>query len=149
MRRIFLAIFLTACGGGASQPAANPAPADAKAASKNADAGAADAAAPAERPFAGSVSDATQLISIAIDKKNDDVARCVREYRVRKKLEGKRVAVSMGIDQEGRLLGVTLPKGQTDLELSACIQSALKDALFPKSHAGVISVTRTYEEMVQ
>lgn len=148
MRRILLAIVLTACGGGSSQPAANPAPADAKAASKAADAGAADAA-PAERPFAGSVSDATQLISVAIDKKNDDVAKCVREYRVRKKLEGKRVAVSMGIDQEGRLLGVTLPKGQTDVELSACIQNALKDALFPKSHAGVISVTRTYEEMVQ
>ena len=148
MRRIFLAIVLSACGGGASQPASNPAPADAKASSKSADAGAADAAAP-ERPFAGSVSDATQLISLAIDKHNDDVAKCVRDYRVRKKLEGKRVAVSMGIDQEGRLLGVTLPKGQTDAELSACIQNALKDALFPKSHAGVISVTRTYEEMVQ
>jgi hypothetical protein len=71
----------------------------------------------------------------------------VRSYRARKKVATARVAVSFGIDQEGRLLGVT-SKGKEDTELKSCIQDALKNAPFPRSHAGVITVTKTYEDLV-
>lgn len=49
---------------------------------------------------------------------------------------------------EGRLLGVT-SKGKEDNELKTCVQRALGDAQFPRSHAGVITVTKTYQELLQ
>lgn len=104
--------------------------------------------APVERPFAGSVAEATSLISAAVDKKQDDIASCIREFRFRRHIAHERVSVSFGIDQEGRLLGVTT-KGKEDGELKRCVQNALTDAPFPRSHAGVITVTKTYEELVQ
>jgi hypothetical protein len=119
---------------------------------KEADAGAAAAsvdAGPPPKPFAGSASEATQLIGAAVDKGAADVGKCVAEYRTRKNLPHERVTISMGLDQEGRLLGATLPKGKTDAILSACIQSALANAPFPRSHSGVISITKSYEEIVQ
>jgi hypothetical protein len=106
-------------------------------------------AAPPPKPFAGSAAEATQLIGSAVDKRSTDVQKCVAEYRTRKNLPHERVTVSMGIDQEGRLLGATLPKGKTDAPLSECIQKALADAAFPRSHSGVISITKSYEEIVQ
>jgi hypothetical protein len=120
-------------GGGAPSPPASTA---------------APSAVPVERPFAGSVAEATSLISAAVDKKQDDIASCIREFRFRKHIAHERVAVSFGIDQEGRLLGVT-SKGKEDNELKRCVQNALVDAPFPRSHAGVITVTKTYEELVQ
>jgi hypothetical protein len=138
---------LNACGGsrtstdGATTPTST-------APKEGADAGAADAAAGAERPFAGSATEATQLISAAIDKREAAVNKCVREYRVRKNLPHERVELSVGIDQHGRVLGVTLKKKQ-DAELSACVQEVLKTAPFPRSNTGVITVTKSYEEIVQ
>lgn len=108
----------------------------------------ADAGPPA-KPFAGSAVEATQLIGAAVDKKTGDVQKCVAEYRARKNLPHERVTISMGIDQEGRLLGATLPKGKTDATLSECVQAALVNAPFPRSHSGVISITKSYEEIVQ
>lgn len=139
-------VLLVACGGG--QKPASEATAPEK---KDADGGAApaDAGAPAEKPFAGSASEATQLISNVIDKKSDAIGKCVKEYRYRKHLAHERVDVSVGIDQDGHVLGATLPKGKKDDELSACVLGALKDAPFPRSHAGVITVTRSFEEVVQ
>lgn len=102
-----------------------------------------------ERPFAGSATEATQLIGMAVDKKSDAVNACIREYRFRKHLAHERVEVQVGIDQEGHLLGVTLPKAGKDSKLTECIKEALKDAAFPRSHSGVISVTKTYEEIVE
>ncbi len=99
--------------------------------------------------MAGSAGEATQLIGTAVDKRSSDIQKCVSEYRVRKNMPHERVTISMGIDQEGRLLGATLPKGKTDTTLSECIQGALANAPFPRSHAGVISITKTYEEIVQ
>ena len=122
--------------------------ADAKDASAAPAASEADAA-PAPRPFAGSPAEATQLIGAAVDKKADEVKKCVAEYRVRKKLPRERVSISMGIDQEGRLLGATLPKGKADPTLSDCVQRALTGAAFPRSHSGVISITKSYEEIEQ
>jgi len=106
-------------------------------------------AAPPPRPFAGSAAEATQLIGAAVDKNATAVQKCVSEYRTRKNLPHERVTISMGIDQEGRLLGATLPKGKTDTPLSDCIQAALANAQFPRSHSGVISITKSYEELVQ
>jgi hypothetical protein len=104
---------------------------------------------PATRPFAGSAAEATQLIGTAVDKKSAEVQKCVIEYRTRKNLPRERVSIQLGIDQEGRLLGATLPKGKSDTTLSECVQRALADAPFPRSHTGVISITKSYEEIVQ
>jgi hypothetical protein len=109
--------------------------------------GDADAGA-AEHVFAGTTAEATSLISTAVDKKQGEIAVCIREFRIRKKMLRDKVAVSFGIDQDGRLLGVT-SKGREDTELKACVQEALKTASFPRSHAGVIKVTKTYEELIQ
>lgn len=89
------------------------------------------------------------MITDAVDKKQSEVAKCVQQYRFRTHLAHEKVSVNMGIDQEGRLIGVTLPKNKQDKELSACVQKELKDAKFPRSHAGVITITRTFQEMVQ
>lgn len=113
------------------------------------DAGTTADAAPPPKPFAGSATEATQLIGAAIDKGSTQVQKCVSEYRVRKNMPHERVTISMGIDQEGKLLGATLPKGKTDEILSTCVQAALANAPFPRSHAGVISITKTYEEISQ
>ena len=151
--------FLVACGpagAGAGVPGAAPGAASAKegsdrGAATNARAGAygAPAPAPAPKPFAGSAAEATQLIGVAVDKNADAVKKCVSEYRARKNLPHERVTISMGIDQEGRLLGATLPKGKTDAPLSDCVQAALATAAFPRSHSGVISITKSFEELVQ
>ncbi len=115
-----------------------------------ADAGTGTAAAPTpvSRPFAGSSAEATNLIGGAVDKKGTGVQKCIREYRGRKKLPYQRVEISFGIDQEGSLLGVTL-KGDPDPTLCDCVRSALDTAVFPRSHSGVITVTKTYEEIAQ
>lgn len=141
---------LVACSGGGPKDAAAP-----KSETSTADAGpttsAADAGAPADggKPFAGSASEATQLITEAVDKKQDAIGRCVQQYRFRTHLAHEKVSINIGIDQEGRLIGVTLPKGKQDKELVDCVQKELRDAAFPRSHAGVITITRTFEEMVK
>lgn len=112
------------------------------------DAGTADAAAKGERPFAGSLAEATTIINGVLDKKQSDISACVRQYRARAPQHQSKVSVAFGIDQEGKLLGVT-SKGKEDAALRACVQEALRDALFPQSHAGVITITKTYEELVQ
>lgn len=148
--RALMIFSVVACGGGskdanAPKPEASTAESPAKT-DEPADAGA-DAG--SDRPFAASATEATQLITDAVDKRQSAVAKCVQEYRFRTHLAHAKVSVSIGIDQEGRLIGVTLPKNKQDKELSACVQAGLKDAKFPRSHAGVITITRTFEEMVQ
>ena len=141
-----LASFASACGGGKPDPATskNAAPkSDADEQPKDGDAGTGD-----ERPFAGSPAEATTLISAAVDKKGSEIGACVREFRVRKNLARERVSISFGIDMEGRLLGVT-SKGKEDDELKNCVRRALDGAQFPRSHAGVITVTKTYQELLQ
>ena len=136
-----------ACGGPKATDTSASAPGAASA--KQADGGAAAAPPPEQHPFAGSAAEATQLIGAAVDKKSSSVEKCVADYRTRKNLPHERVTISMGIDQEGRLLGATLPKGKSDTPLSECTQKALLDAPFPRSHSGVISITKSYEEIVQ
>lgn len=140
------------CGAPKTTDGAAGAPLGASAKDGAADGGAAattPAAGPTARPFAGSAAEATQLIGVAVDKKAADVQKCVIDYRARKNLPRERVSIQLGIDQEGRLLGATLPKGKSDPTLSECVQRALADAPFPRSHTGVISITKSYEEIVQ
>jgi hypothetical protein len=147
-----LAVAIAACGGGAArEPGATPAvPANSAAPAEQADAGVGGAdAAPAARPFAGSPAEATQLIGTAIDKHASEMKKCIAEYRTRKKKPHERVEISVGIDQEGRLLGASVKGGKPDAPLSECLQQALASAPFPRSRAGVIQVTKTYEEIEQ
>jgi hypothetical protein len=135
-----------ACGGGRPPEVTAPKLADSAAADGGAPA---DAGGPPEKPFAGSAMEATQLISAVIDKKTDAIAKCVKDFRQRKHLAHERVELSVGIDQEGSVLGVTLPKGKKDEQLSGCVMDALRTSSFPRSHAGVITITKSYEEVVQ
>jgi hypothetical protein len=151
---VVMAGFVIACGGPAAAVPGVPGAPGAAAAKEGSDGGAATSpssadSAPAPKPFAGSAAEATQLIGAAVDKSSAAVQKCVSEYRARKNLPHERVTISMGIDQEGRLLGATLPKGKTDTPLSECVQTALANAAFPRSHSGVISITKSYEELVQ
>jgi hypothetical protein len=141
-------IVVASCGGGAATAPSATSPAPPAPGDAGADA-APEAGAHAERPFAGSAGEATQLINEAVDTRNVEMKSCVVEYRKRKNIPRDRVSLSLGIDQEGRLLGVTLPKGKKDEQLAACVQNALNGVAFPRSHAGVITVTKTYEEIVQ
>lgn len=88
------------------------------------------------------------MISAAIESRQSDIGRCVQDFRVRKKLAHALVAVQFGIDQEGRLLGVT-SKGKEDTELKTCVHDVLRTAKFPRSRAGIITVTKSYEEIVR
>ena len=109
---------------------------------------AADAGPSNDRAFAGSVGEATQMINELVDKRRDELKKCIQEFRKRKNLPREKVSIQLGIDQEGRLLGVT-HKNKKDEQLTGCASEALKGLPFPKSHAGVITVSRTYEEIVQ
>ena len=157
VERLVLATLFTgllACGGGSkvtSAPKSEPVAEGPDGGAVGADGsgpGRGDAG-PPEKPFAGSAGEATELITQAVDQKQDAVAHCVQEYRFRKHLAHEKVSINIGIDQEGRLIGVTLPKGKEDKELSACVRQELRDAPFPRSHSGVITITRTFQEMVK
>ncbi len=144
-----VALAVLGCGAGKAPDAANAAPRSSASAAGDGGASSVADAGPPPKPFAGSAAEATQLIGAAVDKGSVQVQKCVAEYRTRKNMPHERVTISMGIDQEGRLLGATLPKGKTDEILSSCVQSALANAPFPRSHAGVISIMKTYEEISQ
>ena len=148
---VFVALALggvaLACGTGGSKPG----PAGPVASASASTSSAADAGPPAkaEKPFAGSTVEATQLVSAAVDKNREGVYACVTAYRKRKNLAHARVEVQVGIDQEGNLLGATVARGKPDEELTTCVQKALANAPFPRSHSGVISITKVYEEILQ
>ena len=105
--------------------------------------------APPAHPFAKTAAEATGLIDDAITSRTKWLTKCVEELRARKKDPHAKVVVEIGIDQEGSLLGVETPKGQTeDKTLNQCVQTALKGAPFPRSHAGVITVKKSFEDAV-
>lgn len=141
---LVLTVVLAACGSGTSSAPSQRSPSS----SDSADAGAGDGGTNNEPPFAESAADATTMITAAVDSKSKDLAVCVREFRARKNLQHERVEVSIGIDQEGKLLGVT-SKGKEDTQLKACFQQALSGARFPRSRAGIITIKKNYEERLQ
>lgn len=142
---LFLVV-CSACAGAGSNAANGAAPASKDAADTGS--GVHDAGSTNEPPFASSTLEATNMISAAVDTKGRQIGACVREYRVRKNLAHERVSISFGIDQEGKLLGVT-SKGKEDADLRACVERALVGAPFPRSRAGIITITKIYEERLQ
>jgi hypothetical protein len=130
---------------GTSAPPA-PAPTDSAAAASAPDAGAATAA-PDAKPFAHNAEEATSFIDDAITSRSNDLVTCVNDARTRRKDIHAKIVVEIGIDQEGHLLGVKMPKGvKNDKPLMDCFLAALRGAPFPRSHAGVVTVRRTFED---
>ena len=103
---------------------------------------------PRERPFASTPVEAQTLIQSEIDAHIKTLWRCVEDYRARKGDPHKAVMVDVGIDQEGTLLGVTAnsKQGEFDPALKDCLFRALRGLVFPRSHAGVITVRQTFTD---
>ncbi len=99
------------------------------------------------KPFANNAAEATSLINDAVDAQANGLGRCVETARARsRKMHGK-ISVEIGIDQEGKLIGVKTPKGQKeDRGFNDCVRGALTGANFPRSHAGVITLRRSFED---
>jgi hypothetical protein len=100
---------------------------------------------PVEKPFAKTSTEATSMMDDAVEKKQKRINKCVDEYRKRKGEPMAKLIVKIGVDQEGNLIGVTSKPTDADAPALDCIRVALKRAPFPKSHAGVIEITKTFE----
>jgi hypothetical protein len=140
-----LALTVAACGGrqgDAGSPGTGAAPA-----SSAADAGEA-AATPAPRPFANTPLEAQSLIQEQIDGRMKVLWKCVGDYRTKIGDPHKPLAVDIGIDQEGTLVGVASPNPKKDLDpvLRECMMGALRGLPFPRSHAGIITVRQTFKD---
>jgi len=108
------------------------------------------AASPGERPFARDALEAQQIIQSQIDAHIKQLWACVNDYRAKKKNLHKGVVVAIGIDEEGNLLGVTSANakhGELDKTLKQCMFSALHGLPFPRSHAGIITVKQSFNDM--
>jgi hypothetical protein len=102
------------------------------------------------RPFAKNAAEATDLVNQAVATKDDDMERCVAAARTRLKDPHAKITIELGADQEGHLIGVKLPSSaKDDQELLRCARAALSNAPFPKSHAGIISIRKSYEVVSQ
>jgi len=159
-------IAIPACGGssakpGGDVPASEPA-SDAGAAtvtsasgasggssSASSDGGASATSAPGERAFAKTSAEATSMIDDVIDQRHKELGACVQAAQTRLKDPHAAIAVDVGIDQEGMLIGVKTPKGhKVDATLNQCVLVALKGAPFPRSNAGVITVHKTFSDKI-
>jgi hypothetical protein len=110
-------------------------------------ASAGSAAPPPAHPFAKNAVEATSMIDDAINSKANELTACVEDARKRRKDPHAKIVVQVGIDENGRLIGVEMPKGEKkDKALSDCLLQALHGAPFPESHAGVITVRKTFED---
>ena len=102
---------------------------------------------PPAHPFASNAVEATSLIDDAITSRANELDECVEAARTRRKSAHEKIVVEVGIDEEGHMLGVKLPKGgEADKALADCVLAALRGAPFPRSHAGVITVRKTFED---
>jgi hypothetical protein len=145
-----LAFVLSCAGGQSSATTASP---TGGAPSAPGDAGVATADAQVERPFARTAVEAQTLIQEQIDTHIKPLWKCVEQLRAARGDPHKPVAVDIGIDQEGNLIGVTAAnakKGELDPTTRDCMFSALHGLPFPRSHSGVISVRQTFtDERIQ
>jgi len=83
----------------------------------------------------------------AINAKASDVMTCVDAARTRRKDAHAKIVLEIGIDQQGHLIAVKLPKGEkADKVLADCMMGVLRSAPFPESHAGVITIRKTFED---
>jgi hypothetical protein len=102
---------------------------------------------PPPHPFAATSAEATSLIDAAIDERASSLLPCVAAARTRRKNPHEKIQIEVGLDEQGHLMGVKAPKGApSDPELFHCAQDALTGANFPTSHAGIITVTKTFED---
>ena len=98
-------------------------------------------------PFASNAAEATSLIDDAITSRANELGKCVEAARTRRKSLHEKIVLEVGIDEEGHMLGVKLPKGEkNDKALVDCVLAALRGAPFPRSHSGVITVRKTFED---
>ena len=103
--------------------------------------------APPAHPFANNAAEASSLIDDAINSRISDLTQCVEAARTRRKSAHAKLVVEIGIDEEGHLLGVKLPKGEKpDKPFVDCVLAGLAGAPFPRSHAGVITIRKTFED---
>jgi len=106
-----------------------------------------------ERPFAKTAVEAQTLIQEQIDSHIKLLWKCVEQLRAAKGDPHKPVAVDIGIDQEGNLIGVTATntkQGELDPATRDCMFAALHGLPFPRSHSGVITVRQTFtDELIQ
>lgn len=117
------------------------------------DAGAPDAAieeeaeptGPVERPFAKDPKQAVSMMDAAVDTRQKKIGKCVDAFRLRKKDKWAKLVLKIGVDQEGTLIGVTGKESESDPQAIDCVRIALRRAPFPKSHAGVIEIVKTFE----
>lgn len=89
------------------------------------------------------------MIQSQIDVQMKVLWKCVQDYRVKAGDPHKPVVVDIGIDQEGKLIGVTTPnakRGELDPALKDCMYAALHGSPFPRSHAGVITVRQSFTD---
>jgi hypothetical protein len=145
----WFAVLIAGCGSSHPVSQAPPTPPP----SAVADAGPPDAAPPPpppkERPFAHSPTEATGIIQHEIDARMPALWDCVQAYRKANRDAHQTIVVSLGIDEDGNLLGVASgdPKhGDVPPPVRKCILRALHDAAFPRSHAGIISVRQTFQD---
>jgi hypothetical protein len=105
-------------------------------------------AAPVERPFAATPLEAQTMIQAEIDARMKGLWTCVERYRKGIGDSHRAVTINVGIDQEGRLFGVTGAdaKHALDPALGACVLDALGAARFPRSHTGVITVKQVFQD---
>jgi hypothetical protein len=140
----------SSCGGTKNPPPPSPAAANSSSAASPGDGGSVPATpdAAVERPFAKNGAEASELIDKAVEGRHDRIKKCVEEKRARRKDPHAKVVVELGIDQEGILIGVKAPKGiENDDAFNTCVREALRDAPFPRSHAGVITVKKSFENI--
>ena len=116
--------------------------------------------APPERPFAPTRAEAKRLIGAQLDAHKEAVRKCIVDYLVKNDAwycEG----IDFAIDHEGTLVGVVVscPKKENGKdpelgapfelraysELTACVTTALHDAMFPKRRSGIITVREEWE----
>jgi hypothetical protein len=144
-----LLCFVVAACGGAKAPVGNPTTTSSPAASASASVAPATPATPPAHPVAKTSAEATSLIDDAITARQKEIGQCVASARTRRNNAHAEVVLEIGIDQEGTLIGVKSPKGAPpDPALQECVMTALKNAPFPRSKAGVISVRKTFSDEV-
>jgi len=143
-----MAVAMAACGGSNAQGAGGGASPAASGSAAGSSAAAGDAGGP-EKPFAKTPLEAQSLIQAQIDTRMKKLWACVADWRARGSDAHKALAVDVGIDQEGNLIAVATPnpaKGDLDPTLRDCMMAGLRGLVFPRSHAGVITVRQTFED---
>lgn len=99
--------------------------------------------------MAATAAEAQKVIQEQIDSRMKPLLQCVQDFRTAKKSDVA-IVVNVVID-DGRLVGISsADKKHRDLDptLRGCMFAALKDAAFPRSRAGILSVRQTFGDTV-